>query len=395
MDIDDNLIEEQERPTMQENNDRQRTVGNKKAIFRLLGLAVLVVILVGAVALVFAQHSKTSQKQIPAAVYAVNPDTVLDMAPYAAGVVLLTSNSLEYVDQYGMLNAKNEHLYTDPVLVSAGKNVVIFDRGGSAMRIEKNAVKYLQLDFDSAVTCADITDKGTYAYVLNADSGYQSHLFAYSSKGRLLFEWSSSDYVLDVSLSPNGKYAAAATISVENAETVCKVVLFHFAKSEPVVLEFTGETVYDVEFVTGKKVAVQTNTATHVVNFNGEIETLCTFSVNELNHTDVFKGGMGLTSLNLYGNNNNALVHVFDRGFKKSYDLNFPSAVLSVTASAGYAAVLYSDQIEILDNSSEAVGAVTLPETSMRCAISGQRIYVLSSGGLRSFSLHETYGGEE
>ncbi len=369
----------------------------KKALLRIGGLAALLILLIAAIALVLAHISKNNGKSEsrPSSVYTVNADSVESLSPYASGVVVLTANSLEYVDQYGNLMQKNDQPYTSPVVVTGGKDLILFDRGGRSLRIEKNGTKYLQLDLDAAVTCADITDNGTYAYVLNADSGYQSHLFAYSYKGKLLFEWSSADYIIDVSLSPSGKAAAVISTSVVNAETVFKVVYFNFSKSEPIVTEFPDATVYNVEFTANKKLAVETTTGTYLLNAKGEVTELCAFTANELSHTAMCKNGMGAVAVDVYGNTNNELVRVFGRGMKHTFEHSYTEPVLDVKAAPGYVAVLHQNSIEIINEKDRVTGNIVLNGNCLRSVISGGRIYVLTANGLLSYSLHEMDGEEK
>ena len=356
-----------------------------------IGVGLLLVLLIAAVAIVISGKTKQKTGADASAVYAVNADAVVQMAPYSSGVALLTANSLEYVDPYGNLMNASEHTFSNPVMVTAGKNLILYDRGGNALRIDKNAVKYKQIEFESAVSCADITGAGTYAYVLNADGGYQSHLFAYSYKGALLFEWSSADYVLSVTVSPNGKYAAVGVLSVDNAEVRTRVEFFNFSKNEPVyTVDFSGETVYDLEFVSAKKLVVLTDRGAYAIAPDGEKTVLCEYAANEMNHTELCKDGLGVAAVNLYGNNNNALVRIFDKGCRNVFEREYTETVVSVRATQNYAAVVTGSEIHVLDGKNVLTGKLSPGETCMDCCISGSRIYVLTASGLHNYNLHES-----
>ena len=365
------------------------------ALVKLIGLGVLVIILIAVVAVIIVNHRKpvsvsSSDQDL---IYPVTAESVIDIAAFPSGVALLTSNAVEYVDQYGNIINANEHQYTNPVMRMAGKNMLLFDRGAANLKIEKDSVTYKELELDAPVSCADITTKGTYAYVLNADGGYQSHLFVYSYKGKLLFEWGSADYVLHVSLSPNGKFAAVSVLSVVNAETICKVYYFNFNKDEPLyVAEFPGETVYDVEFVTSKNVVAFTDNGVYLLDAAGSSSTLKHYSENELNHSDIMKNGIGLSAINHYGNTNNAVVFYLDKGCKKTYEHTFQSSILGVYAGSANAAVVFADEVQILGSKDSVVGRINIPETCIHCAISGRYLYVISSSGLYRFNTHGTSG---
>ncbi|MCH5198787.1 MAG: hypothetical protein J1E34_07770, partial [Oscillospiraceae bacterium] len=250
----------------EEKSEKAPKKSNKKQTgnqgFKIFGALLLIVILIAAAALAISAHDKKNAENsiTEAGFYPLSSDSVIDIAPYPGGAVVLTSNNIEYIDRYGEKITSNDHSFSSPVMEIAGKDLIVFDRGGYSLKIERSSAKYKQLDFKSAVSCADICSNGTYAYVLNADEGYQSHLYVYSAKGTLKFEWGSSDYLLCVSLSKNGRYAAAGLISVDNASYISRVVMFDFRKNEPVYdVEFAGKTVYDIEFVSSKKLAVLTD----------------------------------------------------------------------------------------------------------------------------------------
>jgi|GEM_PF-3157471 len=215
---------------------------------KVLGIIVLLVILIGAAAAAISAYDKRNAENnlTEASFFSIASEDVIDLAPYPGGAVVLTSSDIEYIDRYGELIASNDHTFSSPVMKVSGKDLIVYDRGGYGLKIERSSSKYRLLEFQSAVSCADICSNGAYAYVLNADGGYQSHLYVYSARGELKYEWGSSDYLLCLSLSQNGRYAAVGMISVDNADYVSRVLMFDYVKEEPVYdVEFTGKTVYD------------------------------------------------------------------------------------------------------------------------------------------------------
>lgn len=370
------------------------SIKDKGAMLRAIGLILLVILLIIAAAVVIIDRSgKGGAAPLNAdSLFEVNSDSVLDLVPFPSGVVVLTSNTVEYVDTFGNVMNSNDHSFSNPVAVTAGKNLILYDLGGNSLRLEKNSAKGRQLDLPAPVSCADITVRGTYAYVLNADAGYQSHLFIYSDKGKLLFEWESADYVIAVALSPNGKYAAVSLLSVDNAQTVCKVVFFSFSKDEPLfTASYEGETVYDMEFVSSNKIAVFTEKGAYLVNNSGEQQTLGEYSANELNHSDIFKSGMGASALGLYGNNSNALVRFYTKGFGGIFEHTFNESVNAVNASESYVAVVLGNEIRMYSAADHETGKVILKDACIDSVISGKRLFVLTSSGLYNYNLNKTY----
>ncbi len=362
----------------------------------LIGIAALVLLVIIASAIAIADRADSAGQKRTHGAYSINSDSVLDMVSYSSGVAVLTSDSLDYVDAFGNLMSANEHTYTNPVLVTAGKNAILYDRGGNAMKIEKNASMYKTFSFEAPVSCADITASGTYVYVLNADKGYQSHLFVFSYKGKKLFEWSSSEYVVRAALSENGNCVAVSTVSLNNADVVSKVYLFQFNRDTyEYLLEFPGENVFSLEFTASKKIVVLTDRGAYLVNAKGEKNTLCEYASNELNHTDLKKGGLGAVSVDLYGNKNNTKVFLFDKGCKNVYETTYPNSIAQVIADEKYCAVVFDKEIRIIGSNNTETGLIRLDEVSLDAVISGGKLYVLGSGGISQYGLHETDGEQE
>ena len=143
----------------------------------------------------------------------------MDLQGYDDGLAVLQVNSLCYIDDAGVEINSHEHTYANPVLRTAGKYALLFDRGGNQFRLEKNAAILNECPTDAAITTADVSKNGTYAYILNAHEGYQSHLYVFDEKGGKQFEWgSAADYTTLFHLAENGKKAVLVSFVTENAD---------------------------------------------------------------------------------------------------------------------------------------------------------------------------------
>lgn len=386
------VIKNEDETEKEQSKKKKKNSGNQG--FKIFGALVLIILLIASVALAIAAYDKKTAEnaKTEAGFFALPTDSVIDLAPYPGGAVVLTSNDIEYIDRYGELIASNDHSFSSPVMEISGKDLIVYDRGGYSVKIERSSSKYMQLDFQSPVSCADICSNGTYAYVLNADGGYQSHLYVYSAKGKLKFEWGSSDYLLCLSLSKNGKYAAAGLISVDNASYVSRVLMFDFSKGEPVYdVEFAGKTVYDIEFVSSKTVAVLTDGGFYLLDSNGACQTLDEYSVSELGHSDMKKDGMIATAVNLYGNSGNVSAKIYTKGIKANFEHGYSNEITAVCAGESNVAFVFGNEIEVYDQKDVLTGKISLPQSCIKCTLSDNRLYACISGGIYSFNINDSY----
>ncbi len=358
-------------------------------LVRILGLAVLIVLLIVAIAVVLGgvkkRDVKTAQEDY---VLSAGPGELIDMQAFDGGIAVLQSNALSYVDDLGVGISENEHAYANPVLRTAGRRALLFDRGGNLLRLEKNAETLRELPLDAAITTADLCGNGTYAYVLNAHEGYQSHFFVYDEKDEKLFEWgSATDYVTLARLSKNGKKAILVSFVAENAEFSSKVTAFDFGASDPIFsVELQKTTVFAVKFLSGSSVAVFADNGVYRLNRKGEVETIQAYSPTEINCAAVSNADLNALSLNLYGNEHNAQIILYNRGLREIGKYEGGSTVTGLTSDNRHIAVVSGNQVQILSKNS-AARTISLEEICTKCVLRRNSVFVLTPGGVRLYSI--------
>ncbi|MBR5409131.1 MAG: hypothetical protein IK104_00525 [Clostridia bacterium] len=353
-------------------------------------LLLIVAIIVGAVYGVSALIKKANSSFINGAsvFYPIASDSVLSLYPYPEGVIVLTGNSVEYVDATGKLIEKNTHLYASPVLKSSGKHVLLYDKGGRDLRLEKNARVVTTVSADAEISNGAIAPNGTFAYVLNADGVYQTHIYVYTAGEKKLFEWGGPDYLIDIALSDNGKKVAFSMLQVKDASYITNVYVYDIASEKKTLLgscSFDAEAAYCVRFLSNKEVAILTGNGVYRMNADGETETLSTFSSNELKHTVVSPGKLTAVALNLFGNEKNTEVRFFDKKLNEAFTLNYGETVLSMSASGSDTAMQFADRILVVDHEGEETGNIPLTESCYKILLNDDRVYILTANGLKCY----------
>ena len=359
-------------------------------LVRILGLAILIVLLIVATTAVLGGVSKKETKKSAPdnCIYPVDTEEILDMRDYADGLAVLKTGSLCYIDDVGIEIAAHEHAYGTPVLRTAGRYALLFDRGGTALRLEKDAKITEELPFESALTNAEICKNGVYGYVLNASEGYQSHFYVFNEKGEKLFEWgSASDYVTLLKLNENGKKAALVSFVTENGEYSSKVISFDFNASEPLFsVELKKTTVFAVKYQSGGAIAVFADNGVYTISKNGEIETVRSYSTSEINSAAVTDAGLSGLSLNLYGNEHTGEISVYDRHMKLKATYSCGSRVTGLAADKQHVAVASGNRLQILSKN-RTVRSILLDESCVKCVLKKTAVYILTVGGVRSYDL--------
>ena len=388
---------------MRENEDliieRSDDKKKKSGIPAILGVCLLLLIGVMVIAAAISKTSGVSVAQLGSAeekgsiIYDSLPDSIKNIEKYSSGLVMLTDTAVEYLDSVGKKLASNAHQYSQPVIVPNQSSVLLYDKGGTSFRIEKNSKVYNTYTVASPITCATIDKYGNYAYVLNEDGGFQSHLYVYSYKGKKLFEWgSASDYCIGTAISDNGKNIALSMLSVKNGEYVSKVIFFSFNASEAsYTVDFPDCTVFRLEFLSGKNVAVFTDNGIYVIDKNGEYVKKSAYSPSEIMHSSISDKGISSVALALHGNTRDSMLTVFNKKFDTVFSLEYNSEIYSVCSSDKYIAVILSDTVEMYDEKGSSTGSILIDEKCIDAAFSGRYLYILTVSGIYSFDVYGTY----
>ncbi|MDY4255908.1 MAG: DUF5711 family protein [Oscillospiraceae bacterium] len=364
---------------------------NSAAFIRVLGAALLIVILVLAAAFVIGNKTTDDGKTNSEAVesgFDIGAASVKSVVPYSGGIAAIADSAVYYFDASGNQLSKNEHSFASPVAEASGRNLILYDLGGYKYRIEKRGGIYYETETASVITCAAIGKSGNYAYSLNSDGGYQSHLLVYSGRNKKVFEWgSSSDYISALTLSDNGKYCAAGVLTSENAKIVSVVKLFGFNTAEPLFsVDFAGSVVYDIAFASSKKLVVFCNDGVYSVGTDGSKELTVSYSSNEIKHFDNCPSGLKALTIAVFGNENNTRIVVLNRRGKQLFEKTFTEDVSDIICSKNRVSVVLRNRIESYDQKGNSVGLVYLKENASSAVLSRSRLYVLCANGLYSFS---------
>ncbi len=369
-----------------------------KRLFKVLGLSLLIVLVLLALVSFLSNYTNLDlfgKKEESAAVpdgviYRIDADNVRSMQPYQNGVVLLTNAAVQYLDASGREVSSNSHIYATPEMQICDKTVFLYDKGGTACRIEKNASVYREMTLPGTITCGAVGKRNNYAYSLDNHDGYQSHIFVYSAKGEKQFEWgSASDYCFRLALSDAGNKLAVCVVGVENAEYYSKVLLFTFNSGQPAyTVDFPGKTVFDLDFISGKKIAVYTDAGVYFVDADGQITARQEYAANEIEHSCVNNHGLSCTAVIPYGNEQTPLITVFDGAHKVLYTHQYNTLISGVVCSGSHVGVVMYDKVQILNRAGKVVGDILPGEACERYVIVNNNLYIVSGTGLHRYNIH-------
>ena len=328
---------------------------------------------------------------------AVDED-VLGIVPISGGAAVLSPSRVQYVNAAGRVEKTTDHSYVDPALLSSGQYLLAYDRGGDKLRLETKGQILFEEQTDPGISCAAINAKGCFAYVVNASKGYQSHLYVKDRRQQLLFEWGGSDYVLNLALSPNSKRVALCELCVSQGAKTGRVVCFDVNSTDPLFQsDFTDAVVYDIFFLNNHLLGVFTENGVFTISADGTRTEILTYSANEMNSYAHFPSGRNAVALNLYANNRNVYLAMFDYVLSASSlkEQNFDEPVQSVLAGDRFIAAVFDSRVRIFDKKNTETGSVILNDTITHAALSGRTLFVETKNGMMLFDVAANYTVEK
>ncbi len=372
-------------------SDKTSSHINFKAIGRIVIVLVMIGIVVGVV--LFFTLGKSDDTPDGSVSLNISSAGVKDIYPYPNGIILLKDNSVEYYSSSGKIISSNSHTYSSPAVAVNGKNVLLYDIGGKKFRIEKKSVSSGDTEVGSSIICATINKKGSYAYSLNSDSGYQSHFFVYSSNNKLLFEGQNADYVNCLALSDSHSYCAAGILSTDNAKILSTVKLYSFSEDSAVYsVTFENTVVYKLTFGDKDSLLCYTNNGLYKIDKTGAQSGVLSYTASEINLYDTHCSGVGTVSTAVYGNENYIKVYAVSKKGELLYSKDFADTLTDLSVSRKYLSVLVDNTVYTYNVTGDVIGSAEFSSDCSEIVVSDGNIYVLGAEDIYCLSVRRNYG---
>ncbi len=152
--------------------------------------------------------------------------------------VLLSDTYLAMYNTSGSEVMRRTHSFADPLLRTAGKYMLIAERGGRRLQLETRAKTIITHTTGYDIVTATVHTSGRVAVITAAEQGYNARLTVYDTDGTVVYERLCSTLLTDVAFSPNGKQLAVAAVTAEKGaiRSTVEVLALHSADSAPLYM---------------------------------------------------------------------------------------------------------------------------------------------------------------
>lgn len=140
-------------------------------------------------------------------------------------IISLNSEGLICANQKGKELWRISKQLSKPSMQTVGGYTLLYDRGGRDIAAYSGNTLLWEKKTEQPIITAKINEKG-YCGIVTYEIGYKGKIEISNDKGELIYSWKlGENYVVDVDISPDCKYFAAATISTNASNVASKVTV--------------------------------------------------------------------------------------------------------------------------------------------------------------------------
>lgn len=297
---------------------------------------------------------------------------------FRGGLASVCGEKLRYYDSSGLPLLEDDISYSEPVMESSDKYLLIYDIGGVEYSIYNQLTEIISRKSSGRIISGDVSEDGSYIIVSRSpETKYVVELYNSAfSKTMSIYK---DNYVLDASISPDGNKIVICSAVYDNSDLSCEIDICEAGRTEHVVTIKYSHTMPLNVCSTEDGFILLCDNGLYFFNYSGELIKNCFFDGMLLRYSDINEhSAVVVGSTNAIGNENRVVV--FSSSGEKLYDaqinlrvggayasrntaeslayLKSQNTVVMIAPDGSSASVASSDSNEILDVVPVSNGAI-------------------------------------
>ncbi len=301
---------------------------------------------------------------------------------------LLTDTKVECINNSGKSISNIDHGFARPVIDVSETRYLVYGQGEQTVKVFNFDKELSSLYYEDPILCADIADNGSFAVATSTD-GYDSVVRVYNKKGKLLYEWYSSDGIISsVSLTANGKQILVVTISADDGVFNSKLRLLSFNSADPdKYFEFENDLIYGVYHLSKNDICVISENNLNFINLkNGSTKRETTDYSYKM--VDYYENNITVLS-SLSANVDINHITVYNKsGEISSFVVDYPVNYMSLIS--GYLYIQSGSDVYQLNSENEIIRSASVPfDTKVIVPISEKYIVAVGNSSISKILLED------
>lgn len=320
--------------------------------------------------------------------YDISSENLKNVYPSDSNIILLTDVYARTLSPGAKMKLNVQHNYSAPVVDANGSRFIIYDRDSKHYRVVNGKTISDQMEAEGNILTCDMAGNGSFAIASRSEQT-ASTFTVYDRKFNEVFKWnSSSDHIIDVALTDNGKYVAVAALGAEKGEVYSKVLIFNVKSSEALgEFKFSGTAVADLHFTSRGYLYITGDNMFTIIDKNkSEIKSQETFEAGALKFISVGENGETAVMFSKYGSDNTGTVKYYSYKGEESYSFDSQSSIYGVAAGKNKFAVYYGDEIIVYNSEGQEKDRKNSTADYDKLFYAGSELYLCRTGRIDTFS---------
>lgn len=253
---------------------------------------------------------------------------------YGNQLLVVNNDGIISLDNKGRTVFVVNAFTSQPLLRVEGEYILLADRRGKDAYLINKGNVISKINTDDAIITASISETGQFILVTDC-VGYRAKITVYGQKGEEYFTWKiGENYVIDASISKNGKKLAASILSTANNDITGGIAFVDVSSQKVENTQYFKDKVFTtVKFNDNNTVVAIGESASMGFTANGKLKWNIDYG-ERLLQTFAYKPGSNLV-LAFKNNENNTTLEVYapsDGKKKGSTNLNYEVLSLDIAS---------------------------------------------------------------
>lgn len=282
-----------------------------------------------------------------------------------------------------------QHKYQNPRVCTAGKKILLYDRGGKELTMYKGDDQLLTRKMNSAIYTAALASNGNFAVATGGDK-YPTQIAVYNQKQEELFVWApSGKYILATALSPSGDLLAVGSVYSQGGEIRTNVSIFKLHTSEENALQAE----FDLQDSMLLNLTFSNEDELHALTDSQALS----YSIRQDKKVVYDFNGQSLSAFSMQGDNTVLLLGDYlheqrytlislDGSMKQQGSAKIDRQVHKIKSDSGHIYLLYNNMLEYMAMDCTSNGVLEIKD-ALAVQTIGHSLYVITSDELQKFSL--------
>lgn len=320
--------------------------------------------------------------------YFLRAADVRDSGMVNGNLVLSTQGKVIVLNKNAKEVSGIQHTCKNPAIEISGNHILLYDREGKYVRLQDEKQVLWEQETPLPILKATLTKSGKMIFAVR-DEKYASSVILYDKNFKELFTWnSSSEYIMDMAVSDNGRYMAVTAFATENAQLNSKVIIIDLKEQKEIgSFTYSDTTLFDVSFADSKTVVAVGDTKRVVITDfkNGGEEK--SYENLVLKQFADCENGAQVFAFSEYSSNKN--VFTLYKGEKEVFSYSCTGTLKGVACDGKRVSVLVDGKVITLNSRGKEIGSSQTQIDALRCYVSGRNTYVLSAGAVERYNNHK------